>query len=54
MIESYVLPKLNQSGKVLPEAVDVSQYPHLQDLKFPEVDVRRVFILVGSNVPNAH
>ena len=51
--EAYVLPKLNQSGQVLPETVDVSKYPHLQDLEFPEVDVKRVSILVGSNVPNA-
>lgn len=52
--EAYVLPRLNQSGQVLPETVDVSKYPHLQDLKFPEVDVKRVYILVGSNIPNAH
>ena len=52
--EAYVLPKLNQSEQVLPENVDVSRYPHLQDLRFPEVEVKRVSILVGSNVPNAH
>ena len=54
MNEAYVLPKLNQSGQILPETVDVSKYPHLQDLKFPEVDVKRVSILLGSNIPNAH
>ena len=54
MNEAYVLPKLNQYEQVLPEAVDVSKYPHLQDLRFPEIDVKRVSILVGSNVPNAH
>ena len=53
MSEAYVLPKLNQSGQVLPETVDVSKYLHLQDLKFPEVDVKRVSIMLGSNVPNA-
>lgn len=52
--EAYVPPRLNQSGQVLPETVDVSKYPHLQDLKFPEVDVKRESILVGSNIPNAH
>lgn len=52
--EAYVLPRLNQSGQVLPETVDVSKYPHLQDFKFPEVVVKRVSILVGSNIPNAH
>lgn len=52
--EAYVLSKLNQSEQVLPESVDISKYPHLQDLKFPEVDVKRVSILVGSNAPKAH
>ena len=52
--EAYVLLKLNQSEQVLPETVDVSKYPHLQDLRFPEVEVKRVSILVGSSVPNAH
>ena len=52
--EAYVLPQLNQSEQVLPESVDISMYPHLQDLKFPEVDVKRVSILVGSNAPKAH
>lgn len=52
--EAYVLLRLNQSEQILPETVDVSKYPHLQDLKFPEVDVNSVSFLVGSNVPNAH
>ena len=26
----------------------------MQDLKFPEVDVKRASIVAGSNVPNAH
>ena len=54
MSEANVLPKLNQSGQLLPETVDVSKYLHLQDLKFPEVDVKRASIVAGSNVPNAH
>ena len=52
--EAYVPQKLNQFEQVLPETVDFSKYPHLQDLRFPEVDVKCVSILVGSNVPNAH
>lgn len=53
MNKAYVLPKLNQSGQVLPETVHVSKYPHLQELN-PEVDVKRASILVGSNILNAH
>lgn len=52
--EAYVLPDLNQSGQILPDSVDVSEYPHLQDLTFPEVDIKRVSIIIGSNVPAAH
>jgi len=52
--EAYVLSDLNQTEQVLPETVDVSEYPHLQDLTFPEVDLHRVSIIVGNNVPAAH
>ena len=40
--------------QVLPETVDVSEYPHLQDLTFPEVDLHWVSIIVGKNVPAVH
>ena len=52
--EAYVLSDLNQMEQVLPETVDVSEYPHLQDLTFPEVDLHRVSIIVGNNVSAAH
>ena len=51
--EAYILPDLNQSGQILPDSADVSEYPHLQDLTFPEVDIKRVSIIIGSNVPAA-
>ena len=52
--EAYVLPDLNQSGQILPHSVDVSEYPHLQDLTFPEVDIKRVSLIIGNNVPAVH
>ena len=52
--EAYVLPDLNQSKRVLPETLDMKPYPHLQDIDFPPVDVKRVSILVGNNLPFAH
>ena len=52
--DAYVLPDLNQSQRILPEEIDVKQYPHLQDIEFPSVDIKRVSILVGSNIPYAH
>jgi len=52
--EAYVLPDLNQSQRALPEQIDVQNYPHLCDIEFPAVDVKRVSILVGNNIPYAH
>lgn len=52
--EAYVLPDLNQSQRALPEQIDVQNYPHLCDIEFPAVDVKRVSILVGNNIPCAH
>ena len=52
--QAYVLPDLKQSQRVLPELIDVSRYPHLHDVQFPQVEIKRVSILVGSNVPYAH
>jgi len=37
--EAYVLPNLNQSRCTLPEQIDTIEYPHLHDMKFPEVDI---------------
>lgn len=51
---AYVLTSLNQSQRKLPENIDVSQHPHLRDLQFPKVDVPRVSVIIGSDVPSAH
>lgn len=52
--EAYVLPDLNQSQRALPERIDVHNHPHLCDIEFPAVDIKRVSILVGNNIPYAH
>ena len=52
--EAYVLPDLNQSQRALPERIDVQNHPHLRDIEFPAVDIKRVSILVGNNIPYAH
>ena len=51
---AYVLHDLNQSERILPDTIDASCHSHLQDIRFPDVDVRRVSIVLGSNVPSAH
>ena len=52
--EAYVLPDLNQSQRGLPEQIDVNSFPHLCNIEFPAVDVKRVSILVGNDTPYAH
>ena len=52
--EAYVLPDLNQSQRALPERIDVRNHSHLCDIEFPAVDIKRVSILVGNNIPYAH
>ena len=54
VLEAYVLRNLNQSRCTLPEQIDTIEYPHLHDVEFPEVDIKRVSILVGNNIPYAH
>lgn len=34
--------------------MDVKQFPHLRDLTFLDVDIKRVSLIVRSNVPSAH
>ena len=52
--EAYVLPDLNQSQRALPEQIDVRNHPHLCDIEFPAVDIKRESTLVGNNIPYAH
>ena len=52
--EAYVLPDLNQSQRALPDRIDVRNHSHLSDIEFPGVDIKRVTILVGNNIPYAH
>lgn len=52
--EAYVLPDLNQSQRGLPQQIDVCNHFHLCDIEFPAVNIMRVPILEGNNIPYAH
>ena len=41
--QAYVVPNLNQSRCTLPEQIDTIEYPHLRDVKFPEVDIKSLY-----------
>ena len=42
------------STSTITEQIDTIEYPHLRNVKFPEVDIKRVYTLVGNNIPYAH
>ena len=44
--EAYVLPNFNQSCCTLPEQIGTSDHPHLREVMFPEVDIKRVSMLI--------
>ena len=52
--DAYVLSELNQSQRALPGQIDVRNHSHLCDIEFTAVDIKRVSILVGNNIPYAH
>ena len=54
LLEAYVLRNLNQSRFTLPKQIDTIEYPHLRDVEFQEVDIKRVSMLVGKNLTYAH
>ena len=41
--EAYVVPNLNHLRCTLPEQIDTIEYPHLRDVKFPEVDIKNLY-----------
>ena len=47
---------LNVSDQYCPEQLDLSEWPNLKDLEFPNapVDMNEVSVLIGQDVPQAH
>ncbi|XP_071094630.1 uncharacterized protein [Haliotis cracherodii] len=41
------------SNKYIPKSLDASHWPHLSDIKVPEIDAK-VELLIGANVPDAY
>ena len=52
--EGLVSEKFNIPETCLPEDIDNSRYPHLKDIKIPEVQVKAVSVLIGKDVDYAH
>ena len=45
---------LNVSRRNIPSKEEIRNYRHLRDIKFTELPDKQVYILIGSNVPEAH
>ena len=49
-----VSEKFNIAAKCLPEDIDRSSHPHLADIEIPEVQPRKVTVLIGKDVSEAN
>ena len=52
--EGLVSEKFNIAEKCLPEDIDRRSHPHLADIEIPEVQLRKVTVLIGKDVSEAH
>ena len=52
--EGLVSERFNISEKCLPKDIDRTCHPHLRDIEIPEVDVKKVSVLIGKDVDYAH
>ena len=52
--EGLVSEKFNISERWLPRDFDTSLYPHLKDIRIPDVEIKKVSILIGKDVDYAH
>ena len=49
----YVRPQIHMSGLNAVKTADLTQWPHLSDITFPDVDLSQVSLLIGQDVPEA-
>ena len=52
--EGLVSEKFNIAEKCLPEDIDRRSHPLLADIEIPEVQLRKVTVLIGKDVSEAH
>ena len=52
--EGLVSEKFNIAEKCLLEDTDRRSHPHLADIEIPEVKLRKVTVLIGKDVSEAH
>ena len=52
--EGLVSQKFNIAEKGLPEDIDSRSHSHLVDIEIPAVELRKVSVLIGKDVSEAH
>lgn len=52
--EGHVTEKFNIAEKCLAEDIDRKSHPHLVNIEMPEVKFRKVSVLIGKDVGEAH
>ena len=49
----WTVDKLNASSCSIPSEQDARKWPHLSDIKLPNIDERQVKLIIGTNTPEA-
>jgi hypothetical protein len=45
---------MNVGQRNIPNSVEMQKYNHLKDIEFPELEDKGIYILIGTNAPEAH
>ncbi|KAL9977579.1 hypothetical protein ACROYT_G014998 [Oculina patagonica] len=53
-VKSGLVGELDINEKVLPHEINHKDYPHLADIRVPEVEVKKVSLIIGEDVRRAH
>jgi hypothetical protein len=53
MDKVWTVDRLPIAAKAIPKQSDVGKWPHLNGLRFPEIEDKEVTLLIGSDVPEA-
>ena len=53
-VEQGLSGDLEIKERVLPHEIVLEQHPHLGDISIPEVDLKKVTLIIGEDVRNAH
>lgn len=53
-VKGGLVGDLDINEKVLPHEINYERYPHLSDISIPEVEIKKVSVIIGEDVRKAH